>query len=91
MTFTSVDDITLGAVYKDSVTGVQGVAITKTQCLTGCDRVTLQQRDSDAKVLSVDVTCVDFVDEGVAERFSEVAAHPDTKPGGPPVMGTSLR
>lgn len=90
MPFKSVNDITLGARYKDVVTGVEGIAVSKTECLTGCDRVTLQQQDKDARVLSTDVSTVEFIDKGVSERFAEIAEDETIKPGGPAVVSSSL-
>jgi hypothetical protein len=43
-------DIILGAVYKDVVTGCQGVATAFVQYITGCNQVSLAQKvDSEGK------------------------------------------
>jgi hypothetical protein len=88
--FTSVEDITLGAKYKDAVSGVEGIAVSKTQCLTGCDRVTLSTQGDDPKHLTTDVTTLDYVDSGVSERFQAIEAKGEVKPGGPATIGSAF-
>ena len=50
------DEIQLGARYTDMVTGFTGVATSKTQYLTGCDRVGLMGRKDDGTPTDLYVT-----------------------------------
>lgn len=76
--------ITLGATYKDKVTGFKGIAVAVTNYLSGCDRVALQPPlDKDGKVpewQNFDTNQVDPVGKKVIEL---VKPQSKAKPGGP--------
>jgi hypothetical protein len=65
-------EFTLGQTYRDSVLGVEGIAVASATYLTGCDQIQLAARDANGMPYSqwFDVTRI----EGV-----EV----DERPGGP--------
>lgn len=65
-------EFTLGAKYKDSVLGVEGVATAGASYLTGCDQLQLAAKDANGMPFShwVDVT-----------RLENVEVEP--RPGGP--------
>lgn len=88
--FESVKDIVLGARYKDVVADCEGIVMSKTECLTGCDRVGLQSVGTEPKVWEVDVTHVDLIDKGVSERFAKAKEVAATR-GGPPTPHRNLR
>ena len=70
--YTSLDEVIMGAVYKDVTSGFIGIVELKMECLTGCDRVVLGAPASSKNALKrieCDITCLEYVDEGVAKRF----------------------
>lgn len=63
------DNIKLGARYRDPVTGVEGILVSRTRFLHGCDRCAIQPpKDKDGKVpeaIHTDVLALEYVDEGI--------------------------
>lgn len=88
--YKNLSEITLGAKYKDVITGFEGICIAKSEHLTGCDRVHLEPSVNDNKFnggIWVDITCLEFVDDGVSKTYgkelAEAKADQSVKPGGP--------
>jgi len=84
--------IELGMTYRDTITGFSGVAMAKTQWLTGCDRVTLAPRElKDGKpldMMSFDVSTVELVSDvpKLVPNDQKIDPEPEVKkqkPGGP--------
>lgn len=67
--FTDLEDLMLGCKYRDMVTGVTGIAIELTSCLTGAPRIKLKTTGDKAMYYSVDITRVEFVDYGVLTHY----------------------
>jgi len=64
----------LGKVYRDSVHGWEGIATSRTEFLTGCDRVCLERmQDGEIKESYFDVTRIEGVELPPEQK----------KPGGP--------
>ncbi|UOY07749.1 hypothetical protein L0P88_04160 [Muricauda sp. SCSIO 64092] len=77
-----MNKINLGVRAKDKITGFTGIVISKSQWLTGCDRVALKPPvDKDGKEQEAswfDIGAVEYLDEGI--NAIEVQAD---KTGGP--------
>lgn len=69
----TTDNLVLGRKYKETVLGREGVAISRIEYLSGCDRVELQwlNKDNEAKSLWIDIT-----------QLADVEVV-NAKPGGP--------
>jgi hypothetical protein len=89
--YTSLDQVVLGATYFDVVSESSGICTVKKQCMTGCDRVTLTTRGEDPKYLDCDISHLQFVDDGVSERFKKLADNPVAVKGAPSAMSSVLR
>jgi len=75
--FTSLDEVFLGAVYMDVVSGFIGTCESKIECMTGCDRVTLAATArSGMREIECDITHLAFLDIGVHERFAKIKNPP---------------
>ena len=75
--------VTLGSKYRDKVHGCEGVAVVRSEYLTGCARVNLEyvNKDGELKNYHFDETLLELV-EGVSTNVAS-AADADKDPGGP--------
>jgi hypothetical protein len=74
--------IKLGSKVKDSITGVTGIAIARTEWLNGCARISIQPQElKDGK--PVEVTCVDEPQIEVIEPDNPATKGRRTDTGGP--------
>lgn len=82
---TSMSQVQLGARYRDMVSGFVGIATARSEELTGCDRLRLSSQDKkNPSSVSLDVTCADYIDEGVSATFGKMQlAAAGASPGGP--------
>jgi len=73
--------IKLGNEFEDSVTGFKGIAVSRTEYLTGCDRIEIQPRvDEKGEItdsVSFDVGTLKKIGEGIILTFEK------EPPGGP--------
>lgn len=73
--------VTLGKRYRDTVHGVEGVAVAKYVYLTGCDRVCLEwPKDGDIKSATFDVTQLEAVSDASPVRTTKTAGGPGRVP-----------
>jgi hypothetical protein len=66
----TLKDVTLGATYRDRISGFTGVATSKTLWLNACLRVGLQgkvNKDGESKSFSYDVEDLEYVNNGVLD------------------------
>jgi hypothetical protein len=86
-------EIKVGHKVKDIVNNIEGIAVGRTQWLTGCDTIVFEpvaQEKKKQESYPLDINRCEFVDEGVREKFfpeeykPKVSAEsPIPKPGGP--------
>lgn len=79
--------IELGSKVRCKVTGFTGIAIARTQWLTGCMRITVQPQELDKDGKTRDTGCFDepMLEVLSAPAKTKIHAHPQTatSPGGP--------
>jgi len=82
---TMKEEVKLGQLVKDRITGFEGIVIAITNWLYGCNRITIQPRElKDGKPVeaqSFDVQQLEIIDDKpMSMKTSKMAT---TKPGGP--------
>lgn len=87
-------DIILGAVYKDIVTGFQGVATSKTEYLFACERVNLEGQNAEKRdSVFVDAPSLKFISPPAPEVVAATPEFQAARTGGarpaPPERGAS--
>lgn len=79
--------VELGKVYRDKITGFQGVAISKTEFLYACERVGLQPQElKDQKLIDpayFDIHQLELVEEKKDVDFSPKVTVKKERTGGP--------
>lgn len=80
-----MEKVTLGKKYKDVVLDIEGICVSYSSFLTGCDRVNLQykSKDGDIKSHHVDVTCCEEVKSFKKIKLPKQETEEGPKPGGP--------
>lgn len=77
-------EIQIGATYKDTLSGFQGVAVYVSFNITGCERVALDNLDgNEIKAYEFDATRLKFVKGPTADVKKLVKAVEVAAPGGP--------
>ena len=76
--------VELGKKYKDIVMGTEGICVSYTRFLTGCDRVNLEykNKDGDVKSYHLDVSCCKEV-----KKFKQIIIPPQETEVGPKTGG----
>lgn len=84
------DDIQLGDLAEDMITGYKGIVVGITKHITGCDRFILQSQETkDGKIADAynfDVSTCKLIRSGVVKPLDKTPEKIKTeiKPGGPP-------
>lgn len=85
-----MNKIILWVYARDVVTDFSGIVTSITKYLSGCDRVVLTPKAENGEIKdggSFDITTVEFINEGVSEKFKEEIERP-VKKGWPEVYGS---
>jgi len=74
-------EVKLGDLVKDTITGVQGVVVTRSEWLNGCETVSVQQRelDKDGKPherLAFDVEQIELVERQGMKKATKESGGP---------------
>jgi len=61
--------IKFGAIYKDILTGFEGMAIERYKYITGCDTIRLKPEDDTKEAKNFTAEMLKFVDDGASKRL----------------------
>jgi len=78
--------VRLGASYKDSITGFEGIAVALTEWLHACRRIGIQSKDFDKEGKPIEIQWFDEP-QLVSLRTKKPVTNTTTKTGGPPAGG----
>ncbi len=88
---TFISPIVLGNTVKDIITGIQGIAITKSDCLNGCALFQVEHKGEGFEANKdymawIEQSRLSVVDEGVVNKLLKAPKAADGKMPGGPVM-----